>query len=517
MADAQGRGITVTEMTAMDEPVDASAHTVAAFVGRALRGPLDTPVLLRSFHDFSRRFGDVWSRSSLGPAVRQFFEHGGKMLYVVRVANAAHGALLRVPTPDGSLEFEALEPGSTERIRASVDYDRLQHDDTEHFNLILQRVSPGTSLVVDQEIYTRISCRPESRRYVVDVVADSDIVRLTGTIPLERPFATIGPHIDFDTGYLTPEVRGDDGNELTDYDLIGSAIEHRGMFALDAIDVFDLLYLPPPGRRRDVGPAATLAAELYCRKRGAMLISDPPSAWQTERDALSGVRERAINSPNVLTYFPRMLATDDPTGRPRAVGGAVAGLLCRNDERYGPWSAIDDTPARFSNALRPALELTDATARDLVRQGVNAIIGRRPGSARLQGSVTLARGSQIDGHFRRLEERRLCLHITNAIGRATRWAVFEPGGTRVAMQVRAQVHAYMTDLASRGAFRDERFDVQCEAGLHLDPLDPERGVTILLSFLPAGAERHLWLTLHQTVRGFKVAPTAFAPIGERCA
>ena len=84
MSDAVDRGITVTEIAAMDQPIDVSPETTAAFVGRALRGPLNTPVLIHSFGDFQRRFGESWSRSSLGPAVRQFFEHGGRQLYVVR-------------------------------------------------------------------------------------------------------------------------------------------------------------------------------------------------------------------------------------------------------------------------------------------------------------------------------------------------------------------------------------------------------------------------------------------------
>src|SRR5690606_30702480 len=89
-----GGGITVTEIAPMDGPVDVCPETIAAFVGRALRGPLNTPVLLRNCAEFRRRFGGIWPRSSLGIAVEQFFDHGGKQLYVVRVANGARGAMI---------------------------------------------------------------------------------------------------------------------------------------------------------------------------------------------------------------------------------------------------------------------------------------------------------------------------------------------------------------------------------------------------------------------------------------
>ena len=129
MSDAVDRGITVTEMALMGESIDVSPETTAAFVGRALRGPLNQPVLVRDFGEFRRRFGDTWSSSSLGPAVRQFFDHGGRQLYVVRVANNARGAMLCLPASGSALVLRAIEPGSTERIRAAVDYDGIDEDD----------------------------------------------------------------------------------------------------------------------------------------------------------------------------------------------------------------------------------------------------------------------------------------------------------------------------------------------------------------------------------------------------
>ena len=67
LSDAVDRGITVTEMAPMGQAIVVSPETTAAFVGRALRGPLNFPILVHSFGDFRKRFGDVWSRSSLGP------------------------------------------------------------------------------------------------------------------------------------------------------------------------------------------------------------------------------------------------------------------------------------------------------------------------------------------------------------------------------------------------------------------------------------------------------------------
>lgn len=496
----------------MDAPLDVQAHSVAAFVGRALRGPLNTPVLLRSGADFDRYFGGVWNHSTLGPAVQQFFEHGGKRLYVVRVANGARGAMLCLPAAHGVLVLRAVDPGSSERLRVSVDYDGVAADDDEHFNLTVQRVAPKTSLVIDQEIFLALSCSDGSRRFVADVLEDSDLVRARRPTPGGRPIATIGPTIRYDNPYIDAAQRGTDGQELTDYDLVGAAGERSGIFSLDAVEAFDFLYLPPAGRDRDVGPAALLAAELYCRKRGAILLTDPPADAANAFDAIQAIRQSGIASPNMLAYFPRMRLRDAPAARPRAIGGAIAGLLCRMDDAHGPWLKPDDEGYSFRRRYAPAVELDERDLTALLREGINPVAPTGAGRSTLRGSVTLARSAQMERRFVSLPLRRLCLHITNTVERATRWAVFEAGGPQVAEQVRAQVHAFLVGLYDQGAFASDRFDVQCDSGLHLNPMDPERGVTILVSFQPRDATGDIWLTLHQTVRGCRVSSTAFAPV-----
>ena len=304
MSDAVDRGITVTEIAAMDQPIDVSPETTAAFVGRALRGPLNTPVLVTNYGEYRRRFGDVWSRSSLAPAVRQFFEHGGAQLYIVRVANSARGAMICLPASGSALVLRAIEPGSTEFIRAAVDYDGIE-DDEDLFNLTLQRVNPGTSLVEDQELFRRLSYREGEDRFVADILLTSSLARV------ERPYPTHRPELTLDVGgrtgsaYVDHTQAGTDGTELSDYDLVGSRKHRSGLFALEQVENFDVLYLPPPGKGVDTGPAAILAAELYCRERCAMLVVDPRSEWSTAEEAIRGVRDLGYASSNLLGYYPR--------------------------------------------------------------------------------------------------------------------------------------------------------------------------------------------------------------------
>lgn len=492
----------------MDHPVDVAPETTAAFVGRALRGPLNSPVLVRSFGEFRRRFGESWSRSSLGPAVHQFFEHGGLQLYIVRVANNARGAMVCLPASGSALVLRAVEPGSTEVIRAAVDYDGI--DDDERFNLTLQRVNPTTGRVEDQEFLRRVSYREDAEHFVGNALLASKLARLSSPLPNHRPERTAGAGGPGSANYAEAVQVGTDGTELSDYDLIGSRRDRTGLFALERVEDFDILYLPPPGKGVDTGPAAILAAEQYCRERRAMLVVDPCAEWSTAAEAARGVRELGYASPNMVGYYPRMRERgSDDIARP--AGAAIAGLLCKQDRTSGPWGDLDQSGLGLQRHLVPAVDIDDADTELLQRAGLNVIGGAVAGRSRVRGGLTMGRGSEAHRRFSHLPVQRFCLKIVSAIASATRWAVFEPPGPDCSRRVRGQVRTYLSCLADLGAFADDRFLVACEPGTNgrADAASP--GVTVLLVFQPASCDVPVSLTLHQTASGCRVLSTAFAP------
>jgi phage tail sheath protein FI len=509
LSEAVDHGITVTEITAMDQPIDVCPETTAAFVGRALRGPLNTPILLSNIGEFRRRFGDIWLRSSLGPAAKHFFEHGGKRLYVIRVANNARGAMLCLPASGSALVLRTVDPGSTEFIRAAVDYDGVDDGDDSHFNLTLQRVNPSNATVIDQEYFEGLSWREESASFVVTELSTSEMARVEHPYPTHRPEKTTLVSRSYESAYVNHTQAGTDGADLSDYDLIGSRRERTGLFALEQIDYFDLLYLPPPGRGTDLGPAAILAAEQYSRERSAMLIVDPSSAWQTAKTTVKAVRDLGYASSNMLGYYPRVRirGSDDDISRP--VGGVLAGLLCKQDRTYGPWQNLDQRGMGLHRSLGPERELSDEDQHMLTRAGLNVLVPGPVGKARLTGSVTMGRGSEGNAMFAILPVRRFCLQIINTISRATRWAVFEPTDSSLADRLRGQVLTYLDCLNDLGAFANNNFLVRCDAGVSNRADHDERGITILLVFHPVGCDEPISLTLHQTASGFRVGSTAF--------
>lgn len=520
MSDAVDPGITVTEIAPLDRPIDALPETTAAFVGRTLRGPLDTPVLVGNCGEFCRRFGGIWTRSSLGPAVRQFFDHGGRHLWIVRVASDAQGARFCLPASGSALLLRAVEPGSTERIRAAVDHDRVEQD-TSRFNLTLQRIDPASGVVAAQESYPSICCEPGDSAYLVDALAGSGIAHVEEPLPARRPDVTLRGDSRYEPGWVdVPYQSGTDGSEISDYDMVGSSDKQTGIFALDSVDHLDLLYLPPRGRHLDPGPAAILAAERYCRRRNAMLIVDPPRDCTSAAAAMARVRDAGYASPNMLSYFPR--ARDNATatsgtdegagGNARPVGGALAGLMCRLDRQYGRWAGFGEGKARLAPGLVPAIDIDDDDRVMLGRAGFNVLERVAASRCLVAGSRTMARGTESHGIFGKLPVRRLCLQIVNAIDHATRWTVFQRTDQALADQLCERIGAYLIELQELGALRAERCSVQCEAGVQVRPEGTRaHGVTLLLTFHPRGGPGPVALTLHQDSAGLRVASTAFAP------
>jgi hypothetical protein len=507
LSDAVDRGITVTEIAAMDHPIDVSPETTAAFVGRALRGPLNTPVLINSTGDFQRRFGGSWSRSSLGPAVHQFFEHGGRNLYIVRVANNARGAMLCLPANGSALVLRAVDPGSTETIRAAVDYDGIDADDDTLFNLTLQRVNPTSGRIEDQEFFRRVSYCDEADEFVGDALLASSLARVERPYPAHRPECTFDVEWRSASPYTEPVQAGTDGTELSDYDLIGSRKDRTGLFALEQIDDFDILYLPPPGKGIDTGPAAMLAAEQYCRERRAMLVVDPRAEWASAEEAARGVRDLGYASPNMLGYYPRMRQRDaDDVAR--VAGGAIAGLLCKQDRTVGPWGNLDQPGLGLQRSLVPAVDVDAADTILLHRSGLNVIVDGAAGRSRLHGALTLGRGSESHRHLSRLPVQRFCLRVVSNIASFTRWALFAEDKGELAPHLCAQVRSYFYCLDDLGAFANDHFVVECGAGVDEHGA---RQVTILVVFHPLPSDEPVSLTLHMTAAGCRVGSTAFAP------
>ena len=78
-------GVYVEEVEAGSRPIEGVGTAVAAFVGLAARGPVNTPTLVTNWSQFTQTFGDFIEGSYLAHAVYGYFLNGGGAAYVVRI------------------------------------------------------------------------------------------------------------------------------------------------------------------------------------------------------------------------------------------------------------------------------------------------------------------------------------------------------------------------------------------------------------------------------------------------
>jgi hypothetical protein len=464
-------GIQVVEERGPDQTIARLGTARTAFVGRTLRGPVNRPMLIKSFTEFQHVFGGLWQPGPLGYAVEQFFDHGGREALIVRVVNGARAATLTLKAGDGVLRLRAVRPGTREFLRASVDYDNIAPGETTDFNLTVQRVrAQGTAQVEDQEIFRELSLDPAAEGYVPRGLAGSELIELAGELPAQRPDLILDAASGLATGYVNSNSDGDDGAPLTDYDLIGSEVERSGIFALKDADYFNFLCLPPLARDQDVGLGALLVGSRYCKERRALLIVDPPSSWQTAEDALRGMRDWTLRTEDAFMYFPRVLAHDKLRGHfePFAPCGAVAGMLARSDEASPIWVPAKNDEIILRPGYRPACLVTEERRARLATLGVNTIQAVRSAVRIGVAARTLAAGAAANADWQYLAARRLALFIVNSIERGTRWVAMARPYVEVAELAVSQVRAFLEVLYDEQAFgtrrMQEAFFVVCDQG-----------------------------------------------------
>lgn len=484
-------GVYIEEIPSGVRTITGVATSITAFIGAALRGPVDTPVRVQSFAEFERSFGGLWRESPMTYSVHQFFQNGGADALVVRVAklenpDSAQPATGRV----NGLNLKAASPGTWGRqleIRVDNDTNPDLPASEQLFNLTVRDKGSGAA-----ERFLNISVLPAHPRFVGLVLdQESKLVRADGVLPTARPGAGSA---SFNA------ASGTDGATISDDEvsISGLAAAKRGIWALEKTDLFNLLCIPPYsfGGDGDVSAPTRTAAEKYCRDRRAFYITDPLFRWKEPSHLISetGIAgtEWGLNpSENAALFFPRLRAPD-PLQEGRLVEfapcGAIAGAMARTDSQRGVWKAPAGIDVPLNGVSELSVRLTDGENGQLNPLGVNCLRAFPDSGRVVWGARTLRGADSLASEWKYIPVRRLALFIEESLFRGTKWVVFEPNDEPLWAQVRLNIGAFMHNLFRQGAFQGqskrEAYYVKCD-GETTTQSDINSGiVNIEVGFLP---------------------------------
>ena len=473
-------GVYIEEIPSGVRTISGVATSVTAFIGRALRGPVDTPVVINGFSDYERIFGGLWAGSMMSYAVRDFFQNGGGQAVIVRVASGAGAARIALPTgaasPDNNLVLEAASPGAWGGgLSATVDHQTgdpmnpTAPTDPRLFNLTVSEAGGAT------EKFLRVSLDPDSASFLPRVLEKSSaLVRVPAGAaggyevpdPDERPLETLTATSPFDPEPVTA-TGGGDGPDIGPDQFIGGAgdtyeSDKRGLYALERTDIFNLLCIPPPVRGGNTDPAVYQAAAAYCVRRRAMLIVDPPAEWGASPSpaaaVIAGLADLGIsgtNARNAALYFPRVVEADPARDRQLDTfvpSGVVAGVMARTDAQRGVWKAPAGLDASLNGIAGLQVNLNDQENGQLNPLAVNCLRSFPVNGRVVWGARTLRGADQLGDEYKYVPVRRLALYIEESLYRGTQWVVFEPNDEPLWSQIRLNVGAFMHNLFRQGAF-----------------------------------------------------------------
>ncbi len=280
-------------------------------------------------------------------------------------------------------------------------------------------------------------------------------------------------------------------------DTVGGKTPRTGIYALETVDLFNLLCLP--GMK---DPIILAKAAQYCEKRRAFLIADAPGGDETS-PVTPDQMERIITgtsypkTKNGAVYYPWLRIGD--TLRPPS--GTIAGLMAQIDTTRGLWKAPAGIEATLKNVQGLEYTLTDDENGILNPRGVNCLRVFPVYGAVAWGARTLLGDDAQASEWKYISIRRLALYIEESLYRGTKWVVFEPNDEPLWAQIRLNVGVFMHTLFRQGAFRgstpQQAYFVKCDKETN-PQADIDQGiVNILVGFAPLKPAEFVIIKLQQ--------------------
>jgi phage tail sheath protein FI len=488
-------GVYVEEVQSMSKPIEGVATSVAAFVGLAPFGPINTPVRLTNWSDFARQFGNPANQkagpfmrgSYLAHAVYGFFHNGGALCYVVRVGDgSAPGAQQRtLPAATQGEPLRAIVKEGYEDVTIKIEEEESQQPVVGNGN----GAGPPPTYTVEinakgldePERIKGVTIQPGNSYIVTKLNRESEIVAVeetTSTLTTQRP--PLKPD--------TYEVKGNGTLKALEVsDLQGDETARTGLAGLGAIDEITMISVPDMMiLSEDEQEAVQLQMIAHCESRSdRMAIIDAPRDLDVQ-GILQWRADRGYTSKFATVYYPWLEVMDPVENQPVLVppSGHVAGVWARTDATRGVHKAPANEEIMGATGL--SFPVTHADQGEMNRQGINCIRAFPGRGVRIWGARTMS--TLEDPEWRYINVRRLFNYVSESIMEGTQWAVFEPNDATLWTQLRIAVTNFLTrvwrDGALFGTTPGEAFFVKCDEETNPPDMVEAGRVTVEIGIAP---------------------------------
>jgi phage tail sheath protein FI len=495
-------GVYVHEIPSQNKPIEGVGTSIAAFIGLAPWGPVNTPTRVTDWTSFARTFGVPHSKQTpngpfmegayLAHAVYGFFENGGGACWVVRVGPGAYGTVPQKALPSASdpdvVAFRVLatpaaqEAGqevsvvlAEEKAASTPAAGGAKGESKGAANGEPKGAASGGSSWKPNPTFTlEVKAGEQTEEYKGLTVTHGPNYLLTAVNTQSKLVEIVAgdggevPALPAPDTYTLEVPQAASEPSATPVDIAGDSSRRTGLGGLAITDEITMVCVPDlmsvAKSDEDIRTVQTALADV-CTQDRRMAILDPPQGLGAQAIAEWQQSEQTPATAFATLYWPWIRVLNPIDGHLVEVPpcGHVAGLWARTDGARG----VAKAPANevVMGAVELATDIGDLDQEPLNRNGVNCIRSFPGRGIRTWGARTLATDS--DPEWKYLNVRRLFNYLTASIARGTSWAVFEPNDEMLWGQLRIAVTNFLMGAWREGslfgASPDQAFFVKCDA------------------------------------------------------
>ena len=464
----------------------------AAIIGPTVKGPYETPTLVTSYSDFQTKFGDSFVSGGVdysyltSIAAYNYFNYGGKLLTVARVASGTFTSATSSLIPTGSsgpttglspFVLETISQGiimnnsgsevSGSLVSGSKDNVRFEitniNTGSGTFNVLIRQGNDTINNKNILESFNGVNLDPNSDRFISLVIGDQKLaynstnvqMELSGSYPNNSRYVRVKA-----VNYPTPTYLNSNGTvsnasytgslpangsgsfsnaegtvsptiSASMYDLISTttqglaASDYDKMVALfgnKEAYQFNLLFTPGLLNDKHTSVVSTIISNT--QNRGDNLyVLDLIDYNGTVASTITQAQTR--NTSYAASYWPWVRIVDPATGKQVWVPAStvIPGVYAFNDKVSAPWFApAGINRGGLSTVLQAQFKLTQANKDSLYSNNINPLATLPKNGVVVFGQKTLQKQASA---LDRVNVRRLMIEMKNYIRQIADTVVFE--------------------------------------------------------------------------------------------